>query len=186
MSDYKDIMVDLETLGKGPNAAIVSIGAVAFDLQTMSPSTFERRIGADSSLQFGTIDASTLLWWYRQDPHNREMLFVEEGAHHLDSALREFASWASQFGNIKTRRVWSNGAAFDNVILRSAYAATEIEAPWSYWNDRCFRTLKSLYPKLDLAFTGTRHSALDDAKHQVEYMHALWTISGGQMQLEWD
>ncbi len=28
-----DIMLDLETMGTGPNAAIVAIGAVAFDLQ---------------------------------------------------------------------------------------------------------------------------------------------------------
>ena len=185
MSDYKDIMVDLETLGKGPNAAILSIGAVAFDLKTMSTDTFERRITLESAMRNGKADASTIRFWMRQDRHARELLFEGDNVS-LSMALHEFSVWASRFSSIKERRIWGNGASFDNVILRAAYDATEILAPWMYWNDRCFRTLKSLYPQFDLAFIGTKHSALDDAKHQVKYMHACAAYSNGQLHLEWD
>ena len=69
--------------------------------------------------------------------------------------------------------VWGNGASFDNVILANAYEALGRRAPWQFWQDRCFRTVKSMYPKLELARLGTYHNALDDAKWQTEYLLAL-------------
>ena len=186
MSDYEDIMVDLETLGNGPNAAILSIGAVAFDLETMSENTFERRISLESSMSHGKADASTIRFWMLQDKWAREALFAEKGTVSLDEALREFSAWAATVSSINKRRIWGNGASFDNVILRAAYGATEIPAPWMYWNDRCFRTLRSLYPNFDLAFEGVKHSALDDAKHQVKHMHAFAAHSNGRLLLDWN
>lgn len=40
----KDVMLDLETMGKGANAAIIAIGAVAFDLADGDLSTTFYRI----------------------------------------------------------------------------------------------------------------------------------------------
>lgn len=34
MNNYKHVMLDIESMGSGPNAAIVAIVAVRFDLET--------------------------------------------------------------------------------------------------------------------------------------------------------
>lgn len=71
-------------------------------------------------------------------------------------------------------RVWGNGAAFDNVILRRAYERTSREsmkAPWPHWNDRCYRTIKGLYGhQVKIERTGTHHHALDDAASQARHL----------------
>ena len=62
----------------------------------------------------------------------------------------------------------------------NSYALTGQEAPWQWWNDRDVRTVVEMGkaigidPKRDMPFEGTRHSALDDAIHQVKYVSAIW------------
>jgi hypothetical protein len=182
---YTDFMLDLETLGRGPNAAILSIGAVAFDLQTMSENTFEQRIDLASAMRGGKVDASTVRWWMQQDHDAREALFDQAGTVSLSTALADFGAWIGQFCPKPDRRVWGNGASFDNVILRSAYEFHNHDAPWGYWGDRCFRTLRNLHPGFDLPFEGVRHSALADARHQVRMIHAFAEFSEGRLVLDW-
>jgi hypothetical protein len=88
----------------------------------------------------------------------------------LGNALIHFAEWMR--GEVN---VWGNGAAFGNVILRSAYAACGLLPPWEFWNDRCYRTLKNLRPDIKLERSGTHHNALDDAITQAE--HAVVILS---------
>jgi len=71
--------------------------------------------------------------------------------------------------------LWGNGSTFDNVILSNAYRAIGVKQPWDFWNDRCYRTLKSLYPHVKLERSGVAHNALDDAKSQA--MHAVRIIN---------
>jgi len=67
-------------------------------------------------------------------------------------------------------RVWGNGAAFDNVILASAYRQANITQPWLFWNDRCYRTVKALSPAVTMQRNGTHHNALDDAESQARHL----------------
>jgi exodeoxyribonuclease VIII len=62
-----NVMVDLETMGNGPAAAIVAIGAVEFDPDTgQLGREFYREVDLeDSAFRGGVIDASTVLWWMR-------------------------------------------------------------------------------------------------------------------------
>ena len=159
------IMVDLETLGVKPGSAIMSIGAVRFD-QDGPKDEFYVRVSLESSVDAGLkMDGSTVLWWMTQSEESRAEL-LQPGIT-LFEALTQFHLWAIKGGEID--EIWGDGPTFDNVILRCAYDAVEMEAPWNHWADRCYRTMKNLYPDLaQIERTGTFHNALDDARTQVE------------------
>ena len=70
--------------------------------------------------------------------------------------------------------MWGNGAAFDNAILSTAYALCEIEPPWIYWNDRCYRTVKSLNRSIPFIRLGTHHNALSDAESQATHLMQIF------------
>ncbi|EFA0013166.1 exonuclease, partial [Escherichia coli] len=59
------LMIDLETMGKNPDAPIISIGAIFFDPQTgdMGPE-FSKTIDLDTA--GGVIDRDTMKWWLKQ------------------------------------------------------------------------------------------------------------------------
>ena len=162
------VMLDLETMGNGPTAAIIAIGAVEFDLQAKTLGReFYEVVDLDSAMKAGgTVDASTILWWMQQSDAARAA-FKRPGID-IDLALRLFAGFALECG--ASVAVWGNGAAFDNVVLRSAYQRLDLTPPWSFRNDRCFRTVKAMCPQIDWAYQGTAHNALDDAKSQAIYL----------------
>lgn len=173
----KNISLDIETAGKGPNAAIVSIGAVVFDPLTGElGSEFYQVIKLASSANYGQLDADTLQWWFKQTPE-AQAVFNDTSAVSLRTALELFSAWLEQTGPVKTRMVWGNGPAFDNVIVSSAYNAIEIKTPWYFNNDRCVRTILNMArdicridPKVLVKLEGTAHNALDDAKYQARYV----------------
>jgi exodeoxyribonuclease VIII len=180
MSDKTfDIMLDLETMGTGPNADIVAIGAVAFDIQAGTiGDRFYRVVDLGTSVDMGgEIDADTVLWWMKQSDDARAM-FTRDGVA-LSEALADFMVWLSSPVASDTVRMWGNGSAFDNVILSSAYRSSTRMQPWRHWNDRCYRTVKSLYPDVKLERVGTHHNAVDDAESQARHLIAML---GGQAQ----
>lgn len=161
-----DCMIDIETLGARPDAAICSIAAVRFDALGRSDhmETLEILIDLDDCLvnHKRTFDTGTLEWWGKQKP---EVQFkaMEQGprvtlAEGLDQ-LSKFASGSS--------RMWAQGTNFDPVILEGSYMATKQTAPWGFWQWRDSRTLfafvKDLPAKGEMA-----HDALYDAIHQAK------------------
>lgn len=71
-----DVMLDLETMGQGPDAAIVAIGAVSFDLEAGKlGSEFYTVVDLTSSVEAGgKMDPSTVLWWLQQSEQARSEL----------------------------------------------------------------------------------------------------------------
>lgn len=161
-----NVMVDLETLGTGPNSVIISIGAVEFDtMHQVLGRVFHMVIEPQSCVEAGLqIDASTVMWWLQQSKEAREVFKAKNNT--LIEVLQQFSQWYP-----KGAPLWGNGATFDNVILSNAYSATDIKQPWSYAKDRCYRTLKNLMPEIKQEAVGVAHNALDDAKYQA--LHAL-------------
>lgn len=161
-----DVMLDLETMGAGPTAAIIAVGAVQFDPAAGTlGDEFYAVVDLQSSVAAGLhIDPSTVLWWLRQSDEARAA--VTEPGSPLADVLRDFAGWLPAGA-----RVWGNGAGFDNVVLASAYRAVGMRTPWSYRDDRCYRTLRALNPDVEYARSGTAHNALHDARSQAR--HAL-------------
>lgn len=171
----KDVMVDLETLGRRAGCAILSIGAVAFDPLTGEMGAEHYSIVKLTSCEkHGLhVDPETVAWWEKQNPEAQKVLKqarAARGNKALDKALAEFNKFLAQFGP-KTVRVWGNGSDFDNAILINCYAATGLDAGWDFWNNRCYRTLKGLEPSIKVKRGGVYHNALDDAKTQAT--HAL-------------
>lgn len=168
-----DVMLDLETMGKGPRAAIVAIGAVEFDLAAgVVGDQFYEIVDLESSVIVGgEIDASTVMWWMAQSDAARAELV--KGGGHLLRVLPDFSVWMAKRGPRDDVRVWGNGAAFDNVILASAYKAALMPQPWKHWNDRCYRTIKALHRDVPLVRVGTHHNAVDDAESQARHLIAM-------------
>jgi len=167
------VMIDLETLGRRAGCSILSIGAVAFDPKTKElGAEFYVVVNRLSCFKLGLHeDPETVKWWEGQNAEAKKILTeVDGGGEHLRDALNKLTEYLSQFG-LKKVKVWGNGSDFDNAILANCYAAIGGNQPWDFWNNRCYRTLKSLQPQVKLARQGTYHNALDDAKSQAT--HAL-------------
>lgn len=180
---YTHLMVDLETMGSGPDAPIVSIGAVFFAPSTgTTGAEFYQVVSLDSSMSFGMKpDASTIQWWLKQSSEARSAILVD-GAMGLREVLELLADFIVEnaANGSHTVQLWGNGCSFDNVILRRAYALTETPFAVPFWNDRDVRTMVELgksvgiNPRFDIPFEGDMHNALSDARHQVKYVSAIW------------
>lgn len=180
---YTHLMVDLETMGSGPDAPIVSIGAVYFDPSTGNTGAeFYQVVSLESSMSFGMKpDASTIQWWLKQSSESRSAILVDEamGLRETLELLADFIAENAANGS-HTVQLWGNGCSFDNVILRRAYALTETPFAVPFWNDRDVRTMVELgksvgiNPRFDIPFEGDMHNALSDARHQVKYVSTIW------------
>lgn len=166
-------MVDLETLGRGPGCKLLSLGAVVFSPSGLGSEFYlEVQLERQGSL---TADDETVAWWQTQDPAVRDRLFSShEGKPYLAAALDQFSAWLESAAEVDHKgslqvRVWGNGADFDNAILQVAYAAMSSRAPWPFWHNRCYRTLKALAPVIRFERQGSHHNALDDAKSQAAH-----------------
>jgi len=170
-----DIMLDLETMGNGNNAAIAAIGAVNFDLTTGEIGEgFYEVVDLESSVRHGGVmDVSTVLWWMQQSDTARAE-FKREGKH-IQMALVSFQTYLASFtGEVA---LWGNGAVFDNVILKSAYDRGGLILPWHFKNDRCYRTMRAMLPVVELPeIAGTHHRAIDDARWQAQYLIEAWKL----------
>ncbi|HEY3815452.1 MAG TPA: 3'-5' exonuclease [Caulobacteraceae bacterium] len=172
----QDVMVDLETLGNSAGCVVISIGAVAFDPATGEiDDGFYTSVNVRSSIVHGLrFDQDTLNWWDKQSAEAREALTAAYKADspRIVAALGATGAYLRRWGGADRVRVWGNGSDFDNSILTACYRAIGENAPWAFWNSRCFRTLKNLHPEIAAPERkGVHHNALDDAKHQAE--HAL-------------
>ena len=164
-------IIDLETMGKGSNAAIAAIGCVEIIDGTISREIYRRVELSNSMAAGGTADADTIQWWLRQSAAARAEVNGTQSAELLFNVLGELRVFMTGMAHAHEILVWGNGATLDNVILSNAYAACGMERPWAYWNDRDLRTLLALYPEAKaLPFEGTKHHALDDARHEAKQL----------------
>ncbi|EKO7059920.1 3'-5' exoribonuclease, partial [Escherichia coli] len=159
------LMIDLETMGKNPDAPIISIGAIFFDPQTgdMGPE-FSKTIDLETA--GGVIDRDTIKWWLKQSREAQSAIMTDEIP--LDDALLQLREFIDENSGEFFVQVWGNGANFDNTILRRSYERQGIPCPWRYYNDRDVRTIVELGKAIDfdartaIPFEGERHNALDD------------------------
>ncbi|EIW6931091.1 3'-5' exoribonuclease [Escherichia coli] len=171
------LMIDLETMGKNPDAPIISISAIFFDPQTgdMGPE-FSKTIDLETA--GGVIDRDTIKWWLKQSREAQSAIMTDEIP--LDDALLQLREFIDENSGEFFVQVWGNGANFDNTILRRSYERQGIPCPWRYYNDRDVRTIVELGKAIDfdartaIPFEGERHNALDDARYQAKYVSVIW------------
>jgi len=159
------IMLDIETLGTEPGAAILSIGACTFDRDGVGE-TLHRSVGLQHCQAAGLeIDAETLQWWLDQDETAAvDLLTTGAPLTNVLEALQSFCAGADE--------VWANSPKFDAAILEAAYDAVDRGVPWEFHELRDVRTLRALPGAVELEQDGTEHDALDDAVHQAREVAA--------------
>ncbi|HCM9878126.1 TPA: 3'-5' exoribonuclease, partial [Escherichia coli] len=174
---WHHLMIDLETMGKNPDAPIISIDAIFFDPQTgdMGPE-FSKTIDLETA--GGVIDRDVIKRWLKQSREAQSAIMTDEIP--LDDALLQLREFIDENSGEFFVQVWGNGANFENTILRRSYERQGIPCPWRYYNDRDVRTIVELGKAIDfdartaIPFEGERHNALDDARYQAKYVSAIW------------
>lgn len=161
-----DVMIDLETMGNGPDAAIVQIGGIYFNRETGDfGEQFSARISlADAVSYGGRIDAMTVEWWMQQSEAARNSLLAtpRESMLHAMHRLNEFLESAEA--------IWSH-ATFDFVIVMETLKRLGMKPKFSFRAARDLRTLVDLSGVNLRSYerVGTHHDALDDCAFQIKY-----------------
>lgn len=177
-----DVMMDLETLGTVPGQPVLSIGLV-YDKEDGKRMKFYSPFNLSEQLKMGMKpDAENLRWWMNQSEGARivfsQVCAYEDLGRPNESVLRNIGEFLPEKG---TFRIWGYGANFDDPMMCALYKNIGIETPWRYCDSFCFRTLKRLFPKLDVPKTGVEHDALADAENQYNYFKELVRVH----KLEW-
>lgn len=188
------LMLDTETMGTVMGSTILSIGGVAFEVAMHRPrilGTFYRVVSTESCMRVGLrIDPATEEWWERQDDAAREVLRAcdrDDFEHALPVVLHELRVWCNFFTVPAPDRastptpplIWGNGAAFDNPMLQTAAHHCGLTALWGHRQDRCYRTLKALFPSVETIADPDRieHHALSDAMHQARHLNTIFNYN---------
>jgi DNA polymerase III epsilon subunit-like protein len=179
---FNEIMLDLEFMSLAKNAAIISIGAVRFDLEKLEvrEEGFHCVVNlASSAAAGGSISPQTVIWWMQQSEEARKIL-TEDAGLHIEVALKAFSNFVREE---RTKGVWGNGSDTDNVILEGAYQRLGWTPPWTYRENRCYRTIAAQLPEInreDFRGDGIHHNALSDAMTQAKHLCAVWKeLKGG-------
>lgn len=175
MSPFSDISIDLETLSTSNRARILSIGACSFNRETGMIGkqfyvTLEPPIDAIGK-NIETSDA-TVEWWSKQSPEAKVAL--ERNRQGYAAGLTAFMFWMRGFDSSKVQ-VWANDPSFDCAILKHSLGTHGNPAPWTFYNERSYRTIKEIgkkvagidYAKLDIV-NAYKHHALEDAMYQAK------------------
>jgi hypothetical protein len=180
-------MLDFETLGTRPGCCVLTFGAVFFSSTEDKPlgPEFSSVVSIESQKQLGLhIDPDTVAWWAKQSEEAQAAVrqaYDESRSPTLEVVLENFSEYLlEEVGHKKHVQIWGNGADFDNVILAELYRVAKIEAPWNFYNNRCYRTLKNVVKGPKLVRQGVHHNALDDAKSQALHAVALLKVVRGE------
>lgn len=192
----RHVMIDLETLGTGKEAAILQLAAVDFDpLRGRLGGELNIHIALGSNLALGrTVDPGAFVWWLEQDEDARQALARgQQNATDLPTALLsldEFCQHSSGRRVLGSRPqevegVWSHGAVFDIPIVETAFATCGMAPPWSYRVARDTRTLFDVAEQASGQKVGDKvsanplkHCALSDARWQAEAVVAAYGMLG--------
>lgn len=165
-------MIDLETMGRAANAAIVQIGWCFFTEQEIIASGM-RRIHLKSAIEHGEVGADTMLWWLGQSEEARRSVFTDDMTETLEDAL---LALKNEITLRDPRAFWAH-ATFDFPKLTHAYESTNVDDPIYFRNCRDIRTLDMLactghienWPKRE----GIYHNAMDDAVYQAKCVQVM-------------
>lgn len=166
----RHVMLDLETWGTRPGAALRSIGAVVFGLGSGLGAEFYRNIDKQSCLDVGLfVEPATERWWAEQTQQARASLAAD--ARPLEEVVADFAAW---FVSVGGEFLWSQGANFDGPLWEAATRAVKRDPPWKFFNARDTRTVYHIcgFDPHSVPRRGIAHNALDDAKHQARLIQA--------------
>lgn len=186
-SRYRNVMIDVETMGHGPSAAVLSIGVVPFQIHpddcSVAPAAYwvEVRCSLGAASRAGLeVNADTVEWWLAQSQDAREAL-IREPRH--DDYRAFLAAFAASLRTINGRdaelTVWAKPPQYDLVTLRAQLAKFGVDEPWQHRNEQDLRTvIAAAKAAMQSGQDGwaevletsplVKHSALDDAAVQAD------------------
>jgi hypothetical protein len=173
----KEVMFDLETLGKRAGCVVLTIGAVAFDpyarfdglhQEISLENQFFAKISLNSCKDAGLfVDPDTKKWWDDQSPEAVAEAFG--GKTPLKDALYGFRDWLFDVcgrtaDGDAACNVWSHGEDFDQPILTHAFETAVFQKkPWPYNGGRDTRTALEMG---GVTYKGVHHMAVKDSLDQ--------------------
>lgn len=173
------ISLDIETLGIGPGHKVISIGMTEM-FTNVNPRQFYVEIDRASQDKYGLKeDPVTLAWWEKQK------IIMPVGKCSIEDAMSEASDWISRLvldkkdliGTPEIKPyIWAKSPTFDCAMLREVYYRLGWSVPWEFRNEIDVRTtclLAGVNDK-DSVFSGNKHNALDDAKHQAELVYLCY------------
>lgn len=147
-----DITIDFETCALTPTAAVMSLGAVAWDrygnqtpfISQDGCTDFFARIDLTSCFTEGfTIDRDTQEWWQKQSEEAKKNL-LKTDAVDIRLAIQLLFDYIEGIKGIvgaESVCLWSQGSDFDIAILRNICYVLGMELPIRYTNFRDHRTV---------------------------------------------
>ena len=171
-----NFMLDIETLGTKPDAAIVQMAIVAFDRETFEPKDSGICVNVDPDLNKYSVDMDTIRFWMNQNEEARSSVFID--AYYVRVGLSEI----SDYYYIHTRDIdtpiWSMPPSFDQVILGNAFRTEGVKIPWHYRSPRDMRTIIDLagLKKEEIVKADISHNALSDCHAQIKTLKKCFDI----------
>ena len=151
----KDVTLDLETCALCPTAAVMSIGAVAWDRDQVDTPFYEegnmnnadylylRHVDLRSQFVNGfTFDQDTANWWASRSKEAKMAVTPPDcqPCDSVENVVVDFFKWLKEIANGDEICLWSQGSDFDIAILRNICQKYQIDIPVSYKNFRDHRT----------------------------------------------
>lgn len=168
------VMFDIETLGRRPGCAILSIGACRFSIDAKKIyDKFYVTLNIQDSLAHGlSYDKETIRWWRDQNP--KTLKGIQRTSVSVREGLNKFYEYLSKKSN---EPLWAWGSHFDVPIIQEAM--TKIldidKMPWKYYNVFDARTICNVFGVGINRDDGIHHNALDDAIAQAKYIVGVFT-----------
>ena len=184
-----DITFDLETCSLCPTAAVMSIGAVAWDRNGEGSPFFPNEYLIDVDSTFGvhvdlrgmfvdgfTFDQDTADWWAKQSDEAKKEVIANDGDEDPCSdivlAVKDLFDWMENIKKKKgydTVNLWCQGSDFDIAILRNICYKYKINIPVNYTNFRDHRTFFMESARLICDMSGTEFRQKDAYKMVEDY-----------------
>jgi len=166
-------MLDLESLGTKPNAAVLTLGAVKFNPYTDEDPTqaLYVKFDVDEQIALGRfVDEGTLRWWSHQSAEVREEALSEGDRLSCNAALDQLNKFL-----VGADEIWAQGPVFDIPMLESLMRDLKRPIPWHYWQIRDSRTIFKLVgdPRREMD-TPDLHNALADAYNQAKAVQIVF------------
>lgn len=171
MTQFPDVMIDIETTGTQPDRhAILQIAAVRFNLkeQTISHDFFDECLIIPNTRSWSE---STRKWWATQ---NQETLRgILSRAQEPGQVMKNFVTWSAPAGQM---RFWSKPSHFDYMFISSYLADYDLPSMYGHSEATDVRSfLRGLYQDPDAKWVepkveGGAHNALNDCLHQIGFL----------------
>ncbi len=173
-TNFPQLMIDLETLSSEPNAPIIQIGAVPFDIRTgeVGPA-WQLNVRPDFAVTPPSLD--TICWWLRQDEAARMSVAQAEHGFAPADACMAFEDFTTM-SCVEKLELWAMPPEFDCVILANLFRSVGRKPPWRYNMTRDLRTLEALAgcSRADREAALVPHDAGSDADAQARTAIKYW------------